>query len=358
MLTLTQLLRYTPAAWPGCTLNTILNILESCYDVVFPPAWRQAQKCLWLVRDKKSFPGGRQCQDQKGNDCDGNSNIYSISLWKQRHNRQWIVDIVFIPHSSSMIPFELQGDTRRGWIECPDTGLSVSAAKALFLEKMISDISPEAEKFFERTKQSVSLRNPSDWTLQSINSSPTPENEESVCITSATTLLTFALLHPIARIAVSLRCLSHQHDRTRIPAKMHTVATTTLDDMLVHAEAADGKWRVYLKGDLAYMPIFHPMRFVFGRHQSTFHLQFTEGLMEVFVKNLFNERISLDVNLLYSVDLLKYIIMLHEHISIADQYLTYNGKILENGRKLADYSILKDSVIILSLNKPRKSAHF
>jgi len=71
--------------------------------------------------------------------------------------------------------------------------------------------------------------------------------------------------------------------------------------------------------------------------------------MQIFVKNLENKTICIDVDPNDKVEDLKEKIAVREDIKGSEQRLIFSGKQLEDGKKLSDYNIQKESTIHLVL---------
>ena len=69
--------------------------------------------------------------------------------------------------------------------------------------------------------------------------------------------------------------------------------------------------------------------------------------MQIFIKLLTGRTITLEVDENATVDEIKQKINDKEHIPADQQRLVYSGKELEDGRKLSDYSVTKDSTLHL-----------
>jgi len=73
--------------------------------------------------------------------------------------------------------------------------------------------------------------------------------------------------------------------------------------------------------------------------------------MQIFVKTITGETITLDVDADDTIEAIKSFIQDKEAIAIEDQKLEFRGKQLKNGRTLSDYNIQKESNIDLVLSK-------
>ena len=72
---------------------------------------------------------------------------------------------------------------------------------------------------------------------------------------------------------------------------------------------------------------------------------------QIFVKLFDGETITLEVELSNSVEEIKAKIQEKEGILPENQQLTFNGKLLENGKTLADYNIEKESTLQLTVKQ-------
>jgi hypothetical protein len=72
------------------------------------------------------------------------------------------------------------------------------------------------------------------------------------------------------------------------------------------------------------------------------------GIMEIFVKTFTGKTIILEVEASDTLENVKLQIQDKEEITLENQVLTFDDKILENGRTIADYNIQKESTLYLT----------
>jgi ubiquitin len=73
--------------------------------------------------------------------------------------------------------------------------------------------------------------------------------------------------------------------------------------------------------------------------------------MQIFVKTHTGKMIALEVDALDAIESVKAKIQEKEAIVPDKQILMFDGKLLEEGRTLADYNIRKDSIVYMHKNK-------